>query len=699
MGESIFPALVMLGGIGITVGIVLAAASKIFYVYVDPKILAIEDVLPGANCGGCGLPGCSANAEAIVAGRAAANSCVAAGSDVAEAIAGIMGLSIEAKEPDIARPGCYYGVAKADQKYHYDGLNDCRAVALLGGGMKVCSIGCLGLGTCAAACPFDAIVMGPEGLPVVDEIKCTGCGTCERVCPKAIINLSSVTRRILREYTTEECTTPCQRTCPAGIDIREYLRRAAIGDFSGSVQVIKERNPFPTVIGRICPRPCEDDCRRQFSEEPVAINYVKRFVADYEKQSGERIQPFKAPDTGRKIAVVGGGVEGLSAAFFAARLGHAPVVYEAAEQLGGLLRSAISRYRLSHEILDWDIEGILEMGVEARLNQALGSDFTIADLLGEDYEAVFLASGGWDSRLARNEADAVNEFIPGTYLLIDLIRSGRKDDGRLKIGKSVVIAGGDNLAAEAAEICSRQGAASITVLLREDLEHARLDQSAVERLEKVKARIVYGTGIVKLAGRGAQLNGVTYTDLESGAEVEATADNLVLAAGRYPELIFRRTRDEVAEGEIQPAVADAIAWVAQQPYKQPEFASEVGLFAKGDVITDFSGAIKAIAGGRRAAASMHQLMYGIGIDVPLKAVTSDCVIQNVHAVEEVQSEVRQIMPLAAPRELDQKGQLELGFDEEAARQEAARCLQCGLICYERTIAAGTAEIDESRRIA
>ncbi|MGD9251836.1 MAG: electron transporter RnfB, partial [Desulfobacterales bacterium] len=182
-------------------------------------------------------------------------------------------------------------------------------------------------------------------------------------------------------------------------------------------------------------------------------------------------------------------------------------------------------------------------------------------------------------------------------------------------------------------------------------------------------------------------------------EVEATADNLVLAAGRYPELIFRRTRDEVAEGEIQPAVADAIAWVAQQPYKQPEFASEVGLFAKGDVITDFSGAIKAIAGGRRAAASMHQLMYGIGIDVPLKAVTSDCVIQNVHAVEEVQSEVRQIMPLAAPRELDQKGQLELGFDEEAARQEAARCLQCGLICYERTIAAGTAEIDESRRIA
>ncbi|MBL0716329.1 MAG: FAD-dependent oxidoreductase [Desulfosarcina sp.] len=693
------PALVLLGGIGITVGIVLAVASKVFYVYVDPKILSIEDALPGANCGGCGLPGCSANAEAIVAGRAAPNSCVAAGPDVAEAIAAIMGLTVEAKEPDIARPGCYYGVAEADQKYHYDGLNDCRAAALLGGGMKVCSIGCLGLGTCARACPFDAIVMGPEGLPVVDEVKCTGCGTCERVCPKAIINLSSVTRRILREYTTEECTTPCQRACPAGIDIREYLRRAAIGDYLGSVQVIKERNPFPTVIGRICPRPCEDDCRRQYADEPVAINFIKRFVADYEKQSGERIQPYRAPDTGRKIAVVGGGVEGLSAAFFAARLGHAPVVYEAADHLGGLLRSAISRYRLSHDILDWDIEGILEMGVEARLNQALGSDFGIADLLGEDYETVFLASGGWDSRLARGQVDAVNEFVPGTYLLIDFVRAGRKDDGRIQVGKNVVIAGGGNLAAEAAEICSKQGAISITVLMREDVEDARLDQNAVERLEKIKARVVYGAGISRLVGKGGKLEAVTYADLQSGATVEIPAGNLVLAAGRYPELIFMRRRDAAEEGEIQPSVTEAIPWVAVQPYKQPEFANEAGLFARGDVITDFSGAIKAIAGGRRAAVSMHQLMYGITPDVPLKAVTSDCVIQNIDAVEEVPTEARRIMPIAPPLERDRLGQLEMGFDEETARKEASRCLQCGLICYEHTIAAGSADIDESRRIA
>jgi len=231
MAEALF----LMGGLGLVIGAVLAVASKVFYVYVDPKIEAVSMALPGANCGGCGKPGCSANAEAIVAGLAAPNSCVAAGPEVAEAIAGLLGVAVEAVEPDIARPGCYFGVPKADSKYLYDGVDDCRAAALLSGGMKECVIGCLGLGTCMRACPFDAIRMGPEGLPVVDEKRCTGCGTCERVCPKHIINLSSVTRRILREYTTEECTTPCQRACPAGIDIREYIRQISLGDYHRAV--------------------------------------------------------------------------------------------------------------------------------------------------------------------------------------------------------------------------------------------------------------------------------------------------------------------------------------------------------------------------------------------------------------------------------------------------------------------------------
>src|SRR5210317_2137265 len=425
MIEAVF----MMGGLGLLVGVGLAMASKIFYVYVDPLIVEVDEALPGANCGGCGLPGCSSNAEAIVAGIAAPNSCVAAGPEVAEAIAEIMGVKIEAKEPDIARPGCYFGVQDADLKYIYNGLDDCRAVALLGGGMKVCTIGCLGLGTCARVCPFDAIVIGAQGLPVVDEKKCTGCGTCERGCPKHIINLSSATRRIIREYTTEECTTPCQRGCPAGINIREYIHQISLGNNHRAVQVIKERNPFPAVIGRICPRPCELECRRNYIDEPVAINFLKRYAADYEKESGDRILPYKAPDTGRKIAVVGGGVQGLSTAFFTARLGHATTVFEATPKLGGLLRSAISKDRLPEEILDWDIGGIIEMGVKVETQKALGKDFAIESLLQEGFDAVFLASGGWDSRLTRGATADIESPIPGTYMLVDLMRFGTEPPG------------------------------------------------------------------------------------------------------------------------------------------------------------------------------------------------------------------------------------------------------------------------------
>jgi formate dehydrogenase beta subunit len=162
-------ALIVMGTLGVIIGIGLALASKIFYVYVDPMILAVDDALPGANCGGCGYPGCTSNAEAIVDGKSAPNSCVAGSAELAEIIAGLLGVSVEAKEPDIALPGCTYGLDEADVKYQYSGINDCRAASLLGGGMKVCNVGCLGLGTCASACMFGAITMGEEGLPVVDE--------------------------------------------------------------------------------------------------------------------------------------------------------------------------------------------------------------------------------------------------------------------------------------------------------------------------------------------------------------------------------------------------------------------------------------------------------------------------------------------------------------------------------------------------
>jgi NADPH-dependent glutamate synthase beta subunit-like oxidoreductase len=675
-------ALYLMGGLGVVIGVILAAASKIFYVYVDPQILEVEDVLPGANCGGCGLPGCSSNAEAIVAGKAAPNSCVAAGEDVALAIAAIMGVSIEAKEPDIALPGCTYGVQDADVKFIYDGLNDCRAAALLSGGMKVCSIGCLGLGSCVKACQFGALSMGDKGLPVVDENKCTGCGACEKACPKNIINLSSVTRRIMREYTTDNCTTPCQRACPAGIDICEYIRQIGLGDYHKAVLVIKERNPFPTVIGRICPRPCEDVCRRNFLDEPVAINFLKRFAADYEKEIGERVLPYKAPSSGRKVAVIGGGIEGLSTAFFAARLGHALTVFEASPYLGGLLRSAIAKERLPAEILDWDIDGVLEMGVEARTQQALGKDFTIDSLLTQGYDAVFLAAGGWDSRLARGKSGEKDEIIPGVFLLLDFINA----ESETVCKSDAVVAGGGALGVDAAINCKQKGASDVTVLLREAPDAGAISDKDLSRCEAQGIKIIYNAGISHIFGVSDELAEIEITDSATGAKNTMKAKTLILASGRYPEFVFTRpkveTKTESEESEDAAPLVDH--WIGTPSYKKPDYYQEKGLLAKGDALSDYNAAIKAIGGGRRAAASLHQIMYDIDMAFPDNVLTLNTIIQNVDDVESVETKVRLIMPISSPQELAEAKELEKGFSPDMAKTEADRCLQCGLICYEHS---------------
>ena len=690
-------ALYMMGGLGLLVGVCLAAASKIFYVYVDPLILAVEDALPGANCGGCGLPGCAPNAEAIVAGRAAPNSCVAAGAETAEEIAGILGVTVEAREPDIARPGCTFGVADADTKFVYDGMNDCRAAALLSGGMKVCTIGCLGLGTCARVCPFDAITMGTDGLPVVDEILCTGCGTCERVCPKHIINLSSVTRRILREYTTDDCTTPCQRACPAGINICEYIRQISLGDYHRAVQVIKERNPFPAVIGRICPRPCEVECRRQYVDEPVAINFLKRYAGDYEREQNQRIMPYKAPASGRKVAVAGGGVQGLSAAFFLARLGHEAVVYEATEKLGGLLRSAIDRHRLPEDILDWDIDGVIEMGVTAETGVSLGKDITVSSLLAQGCEAVLLASGGWDSRLARGASGGIESAIPGTILLIDFMAYVRQGGTDVQLPSDVVIYGGGPLALEAARSCRSMGAKKVTLVFRETSDELQFGEDQMQNLQDQQIQLVFQTGVDRLFGENDWLTEIGTVDLKSQKTGKITASTLILAAGRFPELIFVKSAEaEVSTGDDMESSDDQqqaqeeqtaappsqpLQWQALDPYKEPAFRTEIGLFARGDAFTDYSAAIKAIGAGRRAAASVHEIMYGISLALPEHVVAPETPIQNVDHVEHVSAVARNVMPVCAPKDLSEGGELEIGFDETAALQEADRCLQCGLICY------------------
>ncbi|MBS0013011.1 MAG: FAD-dependent oxidoreductase, partial [Desulfobacterales bacterium] len=617
-------------------------------------------------------------------GQSPPDSCVAGGADLAEAIAAVMGMTIEAKEPDIALPGCTYGPSEAAIKYNYQGLSNCQAAALLYGGMKVCRIGCLGLGSCMQACPFDAITMSDRGLPVVDEEKCTGCGTCERVCPKHIIKLSSVTRRILREYTTDDCTTPCQRMCPAGINISAYIEHVSGGDYSGAVQIIKERNPFPTVIGRICPRPCEDACRRNLIDEPVAINYLKRYAADVEMEQQQHSQPYCAPGTGRPIAVIGGGVEGLSAAFFSARLGHSPTVFEASANLGGLLRTAIAGYRLPRTVLDWDIQGVAELGVSFKTGMTMGKDFTLASLLKQDYEAVLLASGGWDSRLERGTAARAEEPVPGVFLLIELLRSGLDNKYQIPVTADVVMAGGAPLAEKAVHICKHLGAENITLIFNESREKTDLSDEQIQNLEKAGAKIVFNAAITRVTGLENRLESIEYTDTRSGQSFVTTAQTLVIDAGRLPEMIFRKPpRPEQEEAAPAPDPNAPIQWEGIQPYKNPIYSEEKGLLSKNDPITDYSAAIRAIAGGRRAAASVHKIMYNMELALSEDVVSGNSMLQTVMHIDNAKKSARHIMPACNPSEVPGKyPEVELGYSKTDARAEADRCLRCGIICYK-----------------
>lgn len=669
--------ILMMGGLGVVIGTALVIASKAFYVYEDPKVLAIDDVLPGANCGGCGMPGCTANAQAIVAGKASVNSCVAAGDDVAQAIAAIMGVSVTDTEPEFAAPGCYYGNNKADLNYAYQGIRDCRAAAMLLGGMKVCHIGCLGLGTCVTACMFDALSMGPDGLPVVDQEKCTGCGACEKICPKNIIRLTSVTRRIIREYTVQDCTTPCQRACPSGLDIRKYVGLIQEGDYAGSLAVIKERMPFPSVISRICPALCEFDCRRLLQDETVAINDLKRFVCDYERKQSKRIQPYKAPATDKTVAVIGGGVEGLAAAYFTARLGHAATVFEKTEVLGGILRTAIARERLTMDLLDWDIQGIQDLGVTFKTGVSVGTDITIPHLLaGEGFDAVFIATGGWDSRMARNEGDNPTPLFPGAHLLIDLVRSGRDDKINVACGKHAVITGGGKFLAKAVTTLLEKGAETVTVVSRKPEDDPDVDLTNLDAEAAQAVTVVYNTGITKVMGQEENLTGVEAVDLSSGEKREIAADTLIIGAGRFPELVFVPVKETDDTGEM--IAGGALAWEGLELPKKPDVPPQTGLLSKQDVISEYPSAVAAINGGRKAAAAVHHFMYGLEFQDPELMITKHSLIQNVTQIKQVET-----TPKTAWDDLARPMAAATGFSEAKARKEAGRCLQCGLICYEK----------------
>ena len=673
-----------IAGIGLVASVLLGIAAKVFYVAVDPVVLSIAEALPGANCGACGFAGCSSCAKAIAKGKASPDACLAGGPEVSLSIAGLMGVTIEVREPDIARLGCWYTPEEADTRFTYDGVTDCRAALMLFGGSKLCEIGCMSLGSCVAACPFGALTIDERGLPEVNEFLCTGCGSCEQICPKHIIRLSSQTRRTRHTYLTDECTAPCQRTCPTGIDIPRYITLITEGRYREAISVIKETNPFPLTCGRVCPHPCEEMCRLGKVTDPVNINHLKRFVADMEMHAPDRITPYQAPKTGKQVAIIGGGPAGLTCAFYLARLGHAPTIFEAMPELGGMLRYGIPEYRLPKKILDWEIEGILTLGVEVKTNITMGEDFTLTSLKDEGFAAIFLGTGAWDSRGLGVDGEDLEGVLPGTHFLID-----RGLGKETPVGDKVAIIGGGNTALDAARTSWRLGAKEVTILYRRSRVEMPANDIEIEEAEHEGVLFHYLAAPTKLMGNNGKLTELEYIEMElgepdesgrrrpvpkEGSEKVIKVDNVIAAIGQFPVTSFLKD-----EG------------VALTRWDTIELVNEAtgetnleGVFAGGDAVSGASIAIEAIGAGRRAARSIHQYLSGETVKAPEPAITKDTHLPDVEELIGVAASERVKMPeLSIDERRESFDEVERGLDEQLATQEAGRCLRCGLICYRK----------------
>ena len=675
-------------GLGALCGIVLGAASRIFYVWEDPRIAEVEATFSGANCGGCGYAGCSAAAVAVVGGKAPPSVCVVGGAESAEGAAAVMGMEVGMAEPLKSYNTCTGG-NRAANKFEYVGVNTCSALSAMAGGQRECTVGCVGAGDCVRACMFGALDMGPDGFPVVYKDKCVGCGVCEQICPKGIMNVQTASQRILHFNQSDDRLAPCRQTCPAEIDIPKYITQIREGDYEGAVTTIRERNPLLLACGRVCPHPCEDNCRRGIEDDPVSINQLKRFAADFEMNAGKRLPVPVAPATDKRVAVIGGGPAGLTCAFFLARLGHSVTIFEAMPHLGGMLRYGIPEYRLPKKVLDWEIDGILNLGVEARTNMRIGRDFDMNSLEAEGFDAVFLGIGAWQDSSLRVEG----ENLDGAYTGIDFL-SRLADGEKIPTGKSAVIIGGGNTAIDCTRNLLRLGVEKVYIVYRRTRNEMPANAVEIDAAEEEGVQFQFLAAPVRVVGdENGKVTHLEYLKMElgepdasgrrrpvpiEGSETLIQTDMVITAIGQSPDISFTEGIKEQV-GELKTT-----RWNTFDVDPATLQSNIPHVFAAGDAATGPSLVVTAIGGGRRAARSIHQYVMGESVDADPRELNKDLIAETIFdQVPGVVKSQRTPMPeLPVKERIDSFIEVDQVLTEKSALGESNRCLHCCLTCYD-----------------
>ena len=693
-------AILLMLGMGAVCGSILSIASKVFYVYEDPRIAEVEGVLAGANCGACGYTGCSAAAEAVVNGDSDASVCVISGLEVAQLVAGVMGLEAGVAEPQISVNYCDGGF-RADDKYYYSGIHTCAATESMYGGKRECTVGCLGLGDCVKSCAFGAIEMGENGYPAVLDSKCVGCGACEKACPKDILKVRTMSERLLSFNKESDALAPCQQTCPAEIDISKYIKEIREGDYEAAVNTIRERNPLLLSCGRVCPHPCEDMCRRGVEEDAVSINQLKRFVADYEMNSGKRFPISCAPDTGKKVAVVGAGPAGLSSAYFLRRIGHDVTIFDSQPKLGGMIRYGIPEYRLPKEVLQWEIDGILDLGIKVIPNVRLGHDFDIGSLVAAEFDAIFLGIGAWKDYNLNIKGEELKGCFTGIDFLTKFAEYQQEDDcDDVFIGKKCVVIGGGNTAIDCVRTLVRLGAEEVSIVYRRTRNEMPANMVEIEAAEHEGIKFNFLAAPTKVIGdENGNCTHLEYLKMElgepdasgrrrpvaiDGSETLLETDMVVTAIGQGPDIGFKDAEGKRI-GELETTRWDTIDSVNPETLQ----TNIPYIFTGGDSATGASLVVEAIGGGRRAARSINQFLNGEKVINEENSLFKRNIPGTIfESVDGLVNSDRATMPeLDVDYRIKCFDEADLVITEETAKKESERCLTCCRICYNTDTAA------------
>ncbi len=543
---------------------------------------------------------------------------------------------------------------------------------------------CIYCGRCVRVCnevigaeAIDFTHRGGEvnvGTAFGQTLRDAGCrfdGSCVEVCPTGAL-IERVDKWHPRAD-REAALVPCHGACPAGIDVPRYVRLIGEGKPAEALAVIREKVPFPGVLGRVCLHPCEAQCRRGQLNDSIAIRLLKRFAAEHD--TGLWRQSSKvAPATGKRVAVVGSGPAGLTAAYYLAKQGHSVTVFEALPEPGGMMRVGNPEYRLPKAVLDAEIEVIKERGVDIKTNTRIES---LDELFGQGYNAIFVALGAHQgSKLA-----IPGEDLPGVIDAITLLREVTLGQ-QVRIGQRVAVVGGANSALIAARTALRLGAKEATVLYENVRDEISASSEEVEEAlqEGVKivdliapTRIAQGNGALRVECIRMRLSepdasGRRHSEPIVGSDTTFEVDNLIAAVGRAPEIPAQLGLTLDRDGRIQAA-------------SETMGTSREGVFAGGDVATSPASVIEAIAAGRKAAASIDRYLGGDGDIEEVLIPRQKPNYWLGHANGFADRTRPQVPTLASEQRLSGFAEVELGFNEEMAIAEAKRCFQCDLRLY------------------